>query len=107
MELILAVGDMALAVFSKTYHRAVGYTESANGETKACTKQQLNEYLFNGNGFHGRNDIVKLSKQGLCSLKRRRLTVLEIPIINLRRSDDRPRFIMGIPIPIRRCIISE
>ena len=26
-----------------------------------------------------------------------------IPIINLRRSDDRRRFMIEIPIPIRRC----
>ena len=37
--------------------------------------------------------------QGLYSL-RRRLTGKVIPIINLRRSDDRLRFIMGIPILI-------
>ena len=30
-----------------------------------------------------------------------------IPIINLRRSSDRLRFIMGIPIPVRRCLLSE
>ena len=36
--------------------------------------------------------------QGLYSLRRRRLTSIGIPMINLRRSDDRLRFIMGIPI---------
>ena len=40
-------------------------------------------------------------------LKRCRLTGIEIPIINLRRSDDHLRFIMGIPISIRRCRLSE
>ena len=30
-----------------------------------------------------------------------------IPIITLRWSDDHLRFIMGIPIPIRRCLLSE
>ena len=39
--------------------------------------------------------------QGLYSLSRRRLTGTGIPMINLRRSDDRLRFIMGIPILIR------
>ena len=34
-------------------------------------------------------------------IRRRRLTGIGIPIINLRRSDDRLRFIMGIPILIR------
>ena len=37
------------------------------------------------------------------SKERHRLIGIGIPIINLRRSDDRLRFIMGIPIPIRRC----
>ena len=37
---------------------------------------------------------------GLYSLRRRRLISIGIPIINLRRSSDRIRFIMGIPIPV-------
>ena len=45
--------------------------------------------------------------QGLYSLRRRHLTGIGIPIINLRRSDDRLRFIMGIHILIRRRILSE
>ena len=44
---------------------------------------------------------------GLYSLRRRRLISIGIPIINLRRSSDRLRFIMGIPIPVRRCLLSE
>ena len=44
---------------------------------------------------------------GLYSLRRRRLTGIGIPMINLRRSDDRLRFIIGIPILIRRCLLSE
>ena len=32
---------------------------------------------------------------------------LGIPIINLRWSDDHIRFMMGIPIPIRRCLLHE
>ena len=45
--------------------------------------------------------------QGLYSLRRRRLISIGIPIINLRRSSDRLRFIMGIPIPVRRRLLSE
>ena len=45
--------------------------------------------------------------QGLYSLRRRRLTGIGIPIINLKRSDDRLRFIIGIPILIRRRLLSE
>ena len=45
--------------------------------------------------------------QGLYSLRRRRLISIGIPIINLRRSSDRLRFIMGIPIPVRRRLHSE
>ena len=44
---------------------------------------------------------------GLYSLRRRRLISIGIPIINLRRSSDRLRFIMGIPIPVRRHLLSE
>ena len=44
---------------------------------------------------------------GLYSLRRRHLSGIGIPIINLRRSDDRLRFIMGIPILIRRRLLSE
>ena len=49
----------------------------------------------------------QIFSQGLYSLKRRRLTGIGIPIINLRRSDDRLRFIMGTPILIRRRLLSE
>ena len=45
--------------------------------------------------------------QGLYSLRRRRLISIGIPIINMRRSSDRLRFIMGIPIPVRRRRLSE
>ena len=44
---------------------------------------------------------------GLYSLRRRRLTGIDIPMINLRRSDDRLRFIMGITILIRRRLLNE
>ena len=46
------------------------------------------------------------TRQGLYSLRRRRLTSIAIPMINLRRSDDRLGFIMGIPILIRRRLLS-
>ena len=39
---------------------------------------------------------------GLYSLSRYRLIGMQIPIINLRRSSDSLRFIMGIHIPVRR-----
>ena len=42
---------------------------------------------------------------GLYSLRRRRLISIGIPIVNLRRSSDRLRFIMGIPIPVRRRLL--
>ena len=45
--------------------------------------------------------------QGLYSLRRRRLISIGIPIINLRRSSDRLRLIIGIPIPVRRRLLSE
>ena len=44
---------------------------------------------------------------GLCSLRRHRLIGVHGPIINLRRSSDHLRFIMGIPIPMRRCHFCE
>ena len=44
---------------------------------------------------------------GLYSLRRRRLISIGIPIINLRWSSDRLRFIMGIPIPVRRRFLCE
>ena len=44
---------------------------------------------------------------GLYSLRRRCLISIGIPIINLRRSSDRLRFITGIPISVRRRPISE
>ena len=40
-------------------------------------------------------------------LQRHRLTGIIIPIINPRQSDDRLRFIIGIPIPIRWCLLGE
>ena len=41
-------------------------------------------------------------RQSLYSLRRRLLMGIRMPIINLRRSDDRLRFIMGIPIQIKK-----
>ena len=49
----------------------------------------------------------KTRLQGLYSRRRRRLAGIGIPMINLRRSYDRLRFIMGIPILIRRRLLSE
>ena len=47
------------------------------------------------------------STQGLYSLKRHRLTGIWIPIMNLRRSDDRLRFIVRIPIPINGAFLEN
>ena len=44
---------------------------------------------------------------GLYSLRRRRLISIGIPIINLRRSSGRLKFIMGIPTLVRRRFLSE
>ena len=41
---------------------------------------------------------------GLYSLRRCPLINIGIPMIHLRKSSDRLRFIMGIPIPVRRWI---
>ena len=43
----------------------------------------------------------------LYSVRRHRLIVWWIPIINLRRSSDRLIFIMRIPIPLKRRLFSE
>ena len=52
--------------------------------------------------------IVTNASLGIYSLKgRRRLTGIGIPIVNLRRSGDRLRFIKGIPIPITRCLLGK
>ena len=45
--------------------------------------------------------------QGLYSLIRCHLISIGISIINLRRSSDRLWFIMGIPIPVRRHLLSK
>ena len=52
-------------------------------------------------------DTCKCHPLGLYSLRRRCLISLGIPIINLRWSSDCLRFIMGIPIPIRRHLLSK
>ena len=51
--------------------------------------------------------ILNLGPLGLYSLRRRRLISIGIPFINRRRSSDRLRFTMGIPIPVRRRLLSE
>ena len=48
-----------------------------------------------------------LVSQGLYSLRRQCLIVIGILIMNLRRSSDHLRFIMGISIPIRQRPLSE
>ena len=51
--------------------------------------------------------LIKQLRVGSYSLGRHRFIRIWIPIINLRRSSDRLRFIMGIPILIRRHLFSE
>ena len=88
---------------------------SWNTKTVICKYQLFFSYVFltdeqhatlkRSNISHSRN--VGVWGLGLYSLRRRRLTGIGIPIINLRRSDDRLRCIMGIPILIRRRLLSE
>ena len=62
------------------------------------------------NYFTGTGDCLGASKAtpGICSLKRHRLVGDRIPHKKkLRPSDDPLRFIIGIPIPIRRCLFGE
>ena len=51
--------------------------------------------------------LQKIAKYPGPSLKGCRLTGKGVSIINLRRSDDRLRFIMGIPLPRKWCHLSE
>ena len=44
---------------------------------------------------------------GLYTLKIHNLISIGIPILNLGRSSDRLRFTMGIPIPVRPCILDS
>ena len=48
------------------------------------------------------NHVQQSEGQSLYSTRRHRLIGIGIPVINLWRSSDRLRFIMGIPTPIRR-----
>ena len=52
-------------------------------------------------------DLIDNPPGPLFTLRRRSLTGIGTPMINLRRSDDRLRFIMGIPILIRWGLLSE
>ena len=74
----------------------------------------LTRWLFTTNSYYLRDIVLRHCKfrprfvplqLGLYSPSRRRLTGIGIPIIYLRRSDDRLRFIMGIPILIRRRLL--
>ena len=42
---------------------------------------------------------------GLYSLRRRRLTGIGIPTVSWRQPNDRLKFIVEIPLPIRRCLV--
>ena len=84
-------------------------------------QKRPNRMIFNGKYFKSaclrllssscRTDCSLMDRipiiLGLYSLRRRRLISIGISIINLRRSSDRLRFIMGIPIPVRRRLLSE
>ena len=50
---------------------------------------------------------LSIAKQCTHSIRRHRIIVIWIPIINLRRSSDHLQFTMGIPIQVRRCLFSE
>ena len=99
----------------------LGVSVSPGLETSVGIKMVLQSYYLNVVLFSKTlvtRDVVKVDSvpimtesyrkpQGLYSLRRRRLISIGIPIINLRRSSDRLRFIMGIPIPVRRRLLSE
>ena len=70
-----------------------------------CTNKQIG--LMVSNAACCLTYITGATILGLYSLRRRRLISIGIPIINLRWSSDRLRFIMGIPIPVRRRLLSE
>ena len=80
-----------------------------------CIMTQIVLKCVHTDPIHNKLTLVKvivccrtdITCQGLYSLRRRRLIGIGIPIINLRRSDDRLMFIMGISILIRRCHLSE
>ena len=59
------------------------------------------------NMLHGHSFFIILMHipQGLYSLRKHRLVDIGIPITNLRRSSDRLRFVMGIPIPTRQRLL--
>ena len=56
---------------------------------------------------HGMTRSRETISHVIYSLRRHRPIGVGIPIINLRRSLDRLRYIMGIPIPVRRRLYSE
>ena len=60
-----------------------------------------------GNLYLWHMSLHFIAFQGLYSLRRLCLISIGIPIINLRWSSDHLRFIMGIPIPVRRRVLSE
>ena len=55
--------------------------------------------------FVQKTNHVWIQIQGLCLLRRRRFIGISIPIANLRRFSDRLKFIMGILISVRRCLL--
>ena len=73
-----------------------------SGSLKCINRFRPITNINSSTDFHG-----EFPYQGFYSLRRRRLTGIGIPMINLRWSDDHLRFIMGIPILIRRGLLSE
>ena len=84
-------------------HQQIAHEVSADGSSCGACVRTCGS---NGDG-HPVRQISSTLILGLYSLRRRRLISIGIPIINLRRSSDRLRFIMGIPIPVRRRLLSE
>ena len=90
-------------------------TPHRKGSSLGCSKSSWILIMLSQNGrtvtstgcgchpvFQGKGSTL-----GLYSRRRRRLMGIGIPMINLRRSDDCLRFILGIPILIRGRLRSE
>ena len=74
-----------------------------------CTWDCLLSYCALGQYLYIPSHIAPLTLVSSCSAgplftKKTPPIGIGIPIINLRRSSDRPRFITGIPIPVRWCL---
>ena len=81
-------------VFKK--YRLKSITKMGNGQFYLCPSELLSLTLVLGS--------VKWPRASI-HLRRHRFINIGIPIINLRRSSDRLRFLMGIPFPVRRRLL--